>query len=86
MRVKFGAASRRESFGLAGVDLARSPAPILPAVDQAGELTGGPALLVEVGGLDKLLEHAQLIVGIEDGEIGLEADELGMAPQHARGD
>ena len=86
LRVELGAAAGGESFGLAGVDLARGPAAVLPAVDQAGELARGPALLVEVGGLDQLLEDAQLIVGVEDGEIGLEADQLGMAAQHARGD
>ena len=84
--VKFGAAAGGEGFGLAGVDLAGSPAAVLPAVDQPGELARGPALLVEVGGLDQLLEHAQLVVGVEDREVGLEPDQLGVAAQHPRRD
>ena len=84
--VKLGAAAGGEGFGFAGVDLARSPAAVLPAVDEAGKLARGPALLVEVRGLDQLLEHAQLVVGVEDGEVGLEPDQLGMAAQHSRGD
>ena len=51
-----------------------------------GELPRGPALLVEVGGADQLLEHAELVVGVEDGEVGLEADQLGVAAQHSRAD
>ena len=84
--VKLGAAAGGEGFGLAGVDLVGGPAAVLPAVDQAGELARGPALLVEVGGADQLLEHAELVVGVEDGEVGLEADQLGMAAEHPRGD
>ena len=84
--VELGAAAGGEGFGFAGVDLRGSPAAVLPAVDEAGELARGPALLVEVGGLDQLLEDAQLVVGVEDGEVGLQADELGMAAEHARGD
>ena len=86
LRIELGAATGREGFGFSGVDLLGSPAAILPAVDEAGELTRGPALLVEAGGLDQLLQDAQLIVGVEDREVGVEADELGVAAQHARGD
>ena len=86
LRIELGAAAGGEGFGLAGVDLLGSPAAVLPAVDEAGELARGPALLVEAGGLDELLQDAQLVVGVEDGEVGLKADELGVAAQHARGD
>ena len=51
-----------------------------------GELTRWPALLVEVGGGDQLLHQAQLVVGVEDGEIGLKPDQLGVAAEHPRGD
>ena len=47
-RVELGAAPGSEGFELAGIDLRWSPAAVLPAVDQAGELPRGPALLVEV--------------------------------------
>src|SRR3546814_8181816 len=55
------------SLALAGVDLRRSPAAVLPAVDQAGELAGRPALLVYVGGRDELLQEPELVVGVEIG-------------------
>ncbi len=45
-----------------------------------------PAPLVDIGGGDDLLHQAQLVVGVEDGEVGLEPDRLGMAAQDARGD
>ena len=48
-------------------------------VDEAGELTGRPALLVDALGLDNLLHQPQLIIGIENGEIGAQADEFGVA-------
>ncbi len=41
-------------------------AAVLPAVDQPGKLPRGPALLVEILGLDQLLEQAQLIIGVHD--------------------
>ncbi len=84
--IELAAAAGTEALRLAEVYFLRGPAAILPAVDEAGELARGPALLVEIGGADQLLEHAQLVVGVEDGEVGLQADELGMAAEHARGD
>jgi hypothetical protein len=33
-----------------------------------------------------LLQHAQLVVGVENREVGLKAGELGVAPEHPRGD
>ena len=47
----------------------------------AGELARRPAVLVEALRLDHLLQQADLVVGVEDGEAGLEADELGVAAQ-----
>ena len=84
--VEFLAAAGGEGLALGGVEHRRGQAAVLPAVDQPGELARGPALLVEVGGEDELLEQAQLVVGVEDGEVRLQADELGVAAQHARGD
>ena len=46
-----------------------------------GQLPRRPAVLVEAFGLDHLLQQADLVVGIEDGEAGLEADQLGVAAQ-----
>ena len=50
------------------------------------ELPGRPALLVEVVGRDHLLQQADLIVGVEDGEIGRRPDELRVPAQHLGGD
>ena len=60
--------------------LGRHPA-VLPGVDLVGEAARGPALVVDVLRLDHLLQQADLVVGVEDGEAGLEADQLGMAAQ-----
>ncbi len=70
-----------ERGAFAGLDLVRREAAVLPAVDHAGENAGRPALLVDVLGLEELLEQPDLVVDVEDGEIGLEAGELGMAAQ-----
>ena len=86
LRVEFGAAAGGEGFGLAGIDLLRGPAAILPPVDERGELARRPALLVEIRSGDELLQDPELVVGVEDREIGLEPDELGMASEHSRGD
>ena len=61
-------------------------AAVLPVVHEAGELAGGPALLVEVLGLEQLLDQADLVVDIEDGEIGAETDELGVVAEDAGAD
>ncbi len=84
--VELGALAVGECLALARVDLVRRPAPILPAVDQAAEQPRRPALLVEIGGADQLLQQPQLVVRVEDGEIGVQPDQLGMAAQHLRGD
>ena len=38
-----------------------------------------PLLVVDIGGLDELLQQPDLVVGIEDGEVGLQPDQLRMA-------
>ena len=45
-----------------------------------------PAFLVDSFGLDHLFHQAELVVGIEDGEIGFQARQFGMAAQHPRAD
>ncbi len=40
---------------------------------------GGPALLVDVLGFEQLLDQADLVVHVENGEVRLEASELGVA-------
>ena len=61
-------------------------AAVLPMVDQPGQLPRRPALLVDVLGDDDLLHQADLVVGVEDGEIGLEVGQLGVAAKHFRAD
>ncbi len=84
--VELTAAAGTEALRFPRVDLAGSPAAVLPAVDEAGKLPCGPALLVEVRRADQLLHHAQLVVGVEDGEVALEPDQLGVGSEHSRGD
>jgi hypothetical protein len=65
----------------AGGHLVRRQAAVLPAVDMGGKLAGGPALFVDAFGLDELFQQADLVVGVEDGEVGLQAHQLGVAAQ-----
>ena len=67
-------------------DLVRPPALVLPAVDQAGERARRPAFGVDVLRLDQLFEHPLLVVVIQDGEAGFQADQLGVAAQDLGGD
>ena len=61
-------------------------AAVLPAVDHPGQRARGPALLVDAFGIDELLHQPDLVVGVEDGEVGFQPGQLGVAAQHARGD
>ena len=61
-------------------------AAVLPAVDDHGEHAAGPALFVDILGLQQLLQQPDLIVDVEDGEVGLEADQLGVAAQDLHAD
>ncbi len=73
-RIELEPAAVGERGGLAGLDVGRREAAVLPAVDHAGQDAGGPALFVDVVGRNELLEQPDLVIDIEDGEIALEAD------------
>jgi hypothetical protein len=63
---------------LARIEIGGVEAAVLPAIDAAGELARGPALLIEPLGLDQLLEHAQLIVGVDDRVVRLQPYQFGV--------
>ena len=71
---------------LACRNASRIKTPVLPIVDLVGELARRPALLVNVLGGDHLLQQADLVVRIENGEAGLQPHQLGMAAQHLGAD
>ena len=80
------AAAVVEGGGFRGGDALGGEGAVLPAVDQAGEEAGRPALLVDRLGQDDLAQEAELVVGVEDGEVRLQADELGVAAEDAHGE
>ena len=59
----------------------RREPPVLPAVDHRGQQPRRPALLVDILGVEQLLQQPDLIVGIEHGERRLQIDQLGMPAQ-----
>ena len=59
----------------------RIQAAILPSVDEIRERSRRPAFFVQVIRLEELLEQAQLVIGVEDGEIRSQAHKLGMHAQ-----
>ena len=77
------AAAEREVADLGGRHLVRPVAAVLPALDRGDQQARRPAALVEIGRLDDLLGQPLLVVAVQDGEAGLQADQLGMRPQHA---
>ena len=85
-RIEMAALAVGIGFPVARIKVGRRQAAVLPLVDQRRELARRPALFIESLGLDDLLEHAKLVVGVEDGEIALQANEFGVTAQHFRAD
>src|SRR3546814_18850284 len=84
LRVKLAAAAVCVAFGLARVDIGGGEPLVLPLIDQPGELAGGEALFVEIGGGDELLQQAKLIVGVEDREISVRSEERRVGKEGGR--
>src|SRR6185437_8997094 len=61
-------------------------ATVLPAVDEYGEHAAGPALLVDALGVEQLLHQPDLVVDVEDGEVGFQTHQLGVAAQYLYAD
>ena len=70
-----------EREGLPARHFVGREAAVLPAVDQGGQLARRPAVLVQPLALDHLLDEADLVVGVEDGEARLEPHQLGVTAQ-----
>ena len=70
-----------EGSGLAGRNAGGFEPAVLPAVDEMAQAACRPALVVDVCGLEDLLQQADLIVGIQDRESGLQPHEFGMSAQ-----
>ena len=84
--IEFLALAGNEARGFSHGDLLRDEPPVLPSVDQARQHARRPAFLVDVLGFEQLPEQADLIVGIENREVGLESDELGVPAHNFRAD
>ncbi|MNN21633.1 hypothetical protein D3C81_1349620 [compost metagenome] len=63
---------------LARRQLLGRPAAVLPVVDQVGQRLGRVLLGVDIGGFEQLLEQPFLIVGVQDGEAGLQPHQFGV--------
>ena len=61
-------------------------ATILPALNDRHQPRRGPALQVKIFGFHHLFQQAQLVIRIQDGEIGIEPDKFRMAAEHACGE
>ena len=85
-RVELAALAVAENRSFARRHLRRRQPAILPAVDQAGQHPRRPAFVVDVLGLQQLLQQADLVVDIEHGEIGFQLHQLGMGAQDASAD
>ena len=85
-RVELLAAAVGEARRLAGRHLVRRQPAVLPVVDQPGQHARRPALLVDALGLEQLLDQPDLVVDVEDGEVALQPDQLGVAAQDLHAD
>ena len=54
---------------------------VLPAVDDPGQKPRGPALFVDIGRRNQLFQQAQLVVGVQNGEVRLQPHQFRMPPQ-----
>ena len=84
--VDLGRLAVGELAGIVARHLVGRERAVLPALDDAGKHAGRPFLVVDALGLQQLLDQPRLVVGVEDGEVALEPDQLGMAAQHAHAD
>src|SRR5215203_4598515 len=85
--IKLLAAAIGEACALPGGHIGGWEPAVLPPIDQAGEDACRPALLVDIAGLQQLLQQPDLIVDVQDGEGWFQAYQFGMAAQdfHANG-
>ena len=80
-RIKRRAFAIGEGGRLARRHMRRIEAAIFPGVDLIGERARGPALVVDILGLQHLFQKADLIIRIENGEARFQPDKLGVAAQ-----
>ena len=85
-RIELAAFAVAEHGGFAGRHLRRHQAAVFPAIDQAGQHARRPPFVVDIFGLQQLLEEADLVIDVEHGEVGFQLHQLGMAAQDAPGD
>ena len=76
--IKCGAFAIAERRPFARRNLVRGQAAVFPAIDQRGQRAGGPAFVIKPCGLDDLFHQADLVIGIQNREIGAQAHQFGM--------
>ena len=84
--VEFQALAVGEHGGFARRHLVGRQPAVLPAVDQHRQHARRPALLVDVLRFQKLLEQPDLVVDIENREVGFQPDQLGVPAQDFHAD
>ncbi len=72
--------------GIGRGDVLGQQAAIFPAIHHGRELAGRPAFLVDVFGGEQLLDQTDLVVGVQNREIGAQADQFGVATDQPRAD
>ena len=68
--------------GFPGRDLIRRQALVFPALDQSRQRPCRPPLLVDIRGLQMLFQQADLVVHIENGEVGPQTHDLRVTAQN----
>ena len=80
-RIKLAANAIGKTVGFTGRHLFRHKAAVFPAVNEMGELAGGPAFFINVMGSEELLEQPDLVIRIEDGKAGFQPCQFRMIAQ-----
>ena len=72
--------------GVALGNLVRRQTLVFPAIDHSGQQARRPALVVNSLGADQLFQKPDLVVGIENGEVGFQPHEFCVATQYLDAD
>ena len=71
---------------IGGGHLRRGQSAVFPIVDDPGQQPGRPAFFINLVGLNQLLQQAQLIVCVQNGEVGFQPHQFSVAAQQFHAD
>ena len=84
--IEFASTAIAKGPGVAFRYLIRAQRLVFPTIDQSGQLARRPTFVVNAFCLNQLLEQSDLVIGVENCEARLQADQFSMATQDLHAD